>query len=89
MIHTTVNWWRETKWLIGQINKPSLTSLAGGNVQQLDNMINDLLQQVSNDLSSLPQVYNDDLIMATVKFVVQPIEVFLQAVKYQYSQVAR
>ena len=35
------------------------------------------------------QVYNDDLIMATVKFVVQPIEVFLQAVKYQYSQVAR
>ena len=35
------------------------------------------------------QVYNDDLIMATVKFVVQPIEVFLLAVKYQYSQVAR
>ena len=53
------------------------------------NTLNDLLQQVSNDLSSLPHVYNDDLIMATVKFVVQPIEVFLLAVKYQYSQVAR
>jgi len=51
------NWWRQTRKLIGQVNKPDLVGLANeitdGSWQRLANNINASLIQVSADLNRL------------------------------------
>jgi hypothetical protein len=73
-------WWRETKKLIGQSAKPELlpliNNLAGGDEQLLADLINNSLQQVSNDLSPLPTVYSVETTEAAGEYVIQPFEIF-------------
>jgi len=74
------NWWRETKRLTGQSNKSDLSGLADsvcdGDVQQLTNIINKSLQQVSADLQ--PLTTNDFAMCDSIpcQYTIYPEEVY-------------
>jgi len=74
------NWWRETKRLTGQSNKPDLAGLAAsecdGDFQQLSEIINNSLRQVSADLQPLRinQLFPDQIVPS--QCVIFPEEVY-------------
>jgi len=68
----SANWWRQTKQLTGQISKPDLLGLCNeltdGNMQELADLINESLINVSADLTRLTAVddnYNEQATTAT------------------------
>ena len=74
------NWWKETKRLTGQSNKSDLAGLAAsecdGDFQQLSELINISLKQVSSDLQPLQtnQIFPDQNVPS--QFVIFPDEIY-------------
>jgi hypothetical protein len=75
-------WWRETKRLTGQSSKPDLMGLANtqcdGDVEQLTNIINRSLQQVSADLQPLTTNTFASCDNVPCQYTIYPEEVYEQ-----------
>jgi hypothetical protein len=76
------DWWRHTKQLLGQQEKPrsGLQSLindaAGGDAQLLADVINSALQQVSKDLLPLSDLSAPEVNDIPSEYIIRPDEVF-------------
>ncbi len=74
------NWWRQTKRITGQQNKPNLVGLAntvsGGNIQLLADTINKSLEHVSADLKPLDDTRDTACTDIPEQFIIYPEEIF-------------
>jgi hypothetical protein len=76
------DWWRHTKQLLGQQEKPQsglqslINDAAGGDAQLLADLINRALQQVSKDLIPLSDLSAPEVNDIPSEYIIRPDEVF-------------